>query len=91
LFDARPSICEYQRAMQNQTINGRTLYRYVLRAAHNRNSVRTCDRFMVTQGEAEADALKIAAEYGGKRPMKVALVYPVPAMPHALNESAGAP
>ena len=46
---------------------------------------------METQAEAETDALVVAAEYGGKRPMKVALVFPVPVMSHALNDAAGAP
>lgn len=72
-------------------VTGRTLYRYVLRAAHNANKVRTCERWMETQAEAETDALVVAAEYGGKRPMKVALVFPVPVMSHALNDAAGAP
>ena len=60
-------------------IAGRTLYRFVLRAAHNASKVRTCDQWHASQANAEASAGRVAIEWGGKRPMKVALCYPVPA------------
>jgi len=70
-------------------VTGRTLYRYVLSGHAGR--IRTCERWMANESEAEADAAFVAKEWGGKRALKVRLVYPVPVMPGALNEAAGAP
>jgi len=70
-------------------VTGRTLYRYVLSGHAGR--IRTCCRWMVDAAMAEGDALAVAKEWGGKRALKVRLVYPVPVMPGALNEAAGAP
>ena len=71
-------------------VTGRTLYRYVLRGHAGR--IRTCERWMEGPSESEVDALAVAKEWGtSKRALKVGLVYPIPVMPHSLNERAGAP
>lgn len=70
-------------------VTGRTLYRYVMSGHAGR--IRTCERWMDGPACAEIDALAVAKEWGGKRALKVRLVYPVPVMPGALNEAAGAP
>lgn len=71
-------------------VTGRTLYRYVMSGHAGR--IRTCERWMESAPEAEDDALAVAKEWGtAKRALKVRLVYPVPVMPGALNEAAGAP
>ena len=72
------------------TVDGRTLYRYVL--SGRAGCSRTCCRWMESAAMAESDALMVAKEWGtSKRALKVRLVYPVPVMPGALNEAAGAP
>jgi hypothetical protein len=71
-------------------VTGRTLYRYVLSGHAGR--IRTCERWMANESEAQADAGYVAKEWGtAKRALKVRLVYPVPMMPGSLNDTAGAP
>lgn len=71
------------------SISRRTLFRFVLR--HRTGRARICEQWHDSQASAERAARFVAEEWGERGSLSVALVYPVPQMPHALHPAAGAP